>query len=304
MSTRRRGGRRCAAVAALALVAGCASSHPTSVSPPSTAPTASTVPVTTGPPPTALPAPHPTATTPVGGVDVRVYFLRGDRIGVAHRRVAPTTAVARAAMTELLAGPSTAESAAGLASTIPTGTRLRGIDIAGGVATVDLTGTFGSGGGSLSMTGRLAEVTFTLTQFPTVSGVAFRMDGTPVTVFGGEGIVLDHPATRASFEALTPAILVETPAPADQLVSPVRVTGTADVFEATFQVQLSDQAGRVIASRIVTATAGTGTRGTFDVTVPYTLAAEGEGRLAVFDLSAKDGSRRDEVDIPVALAAA
>jgi len=297
-STRTRTGRLAAAIVALALVAACTSSGRAGTAP-SSAVTASTF-----QPTTTAPASSPGSTAPVGGVDLRVYFLRGDHVGVAHRRVAPTTAVARAAMTELLAGPSPAESVAGLASTIPVGTSLRGLAVAGGVATVDLSGAFASGGGSLSMTGRLAEVTFTLTQFPTVSGVEFRVDGAPVTVFGGEGIIVDHPATRASFEALAPAILVETPAPMDHLSSPVRISGSADVFEATFQVQLTDGAGRVIASRVVTATAGTGTRGSFDVSVTYALPVGGEGHLTAFDLSAQDGSRLHEVDVPVELAAA
>ena len=51
----------------------------------------------------------------------------------------------------------------------------------------------------------------------------------------------------------------------------------------------------------VTATSGTGTRGTFDFTTkPYTGKA-GEGALVVFELSAKDGSRTKEVRIPVQL---
>ena len=45
---------------------------------------------------------------------------------------------------------------------------------------------------------RLAEVVFTLTQFPTVEGVNFKLDGKAIDVLGGEGIIIDHPMGRAT----------------------------------------------------------------------------------------------------------
>lgn len=228
--------------------------------------------------------------------------MRGDKIGVASRTLPATTAVATAAINALLAGPSPADSSAGLNTSIPTGTRLLGVSIANGTATVDLTGTFESGGGSLSMVGRLAQVTYTATQFPTVSRVNFRLDGKPVTVFGGEGIILDHPATRADFESVTPAILVEAPTPGTSISGQVRVWGTANVFEAAFRLQVTAPDGAVIVDRAVQATSGTGTRGTFDVTVDLAQAGARAATLTVYDLSAKDGSRQDVVAIPVRVA--
>ncbi len=255
---------------------------------------------TTGAPSTTAGA--TTTAPPAQTVDVRVYFLHGETIDVAHREVPATPRVAAAAMMELLAGPTEADRAAGLSSAVPTGTRLRSVEVASGTATVDLSGQFASGGGSLSMTARLAQVTFTLTQFPTVSRVVFELDGAPVTVFGGEGIVLDHPSTRASFEALAPAILVEFPGRGWAVESPIEISGSADVFEAQFRVELTDAGGSVLAARAVMATAGTGTRGTFSLSVPYALATAGPGTLTVFDLSPKDGSRIDVVQIPLQLA--
>jgi hypothetical protein len=176
---------------------------------------------------------------------------------------------------------------------------LLGIAISNGVATVDLSGAFESGGGSLSMLGRLAQVTYTLTQFPTVSSVVFHIDGKPVSAFGGEGIVLDHPATRASFESVVPAILVESPGRGSAVSSPLRITGTANVFEAQFQAELTDSTGTVIATQSVHATSGTGTRGTFDSNLAF--SSTGSAVLKVFDISPKDGSRVDEVQIPLNL---
>ena len=214
----------------------------------------------------------PSTTVPARAVSLRLYFMRADKLAVASRSV----------------------------PAIPAGTTLRGVSISSGTPTVDLTSAYSSGGGSLSMVARLAQVTCTLTQFPTVSGVVFRLEGAPVTVFGGEGIILDHPATRSSFESVTPAILVEGPTPGSRVTSPLRVWGTANVFEAAFRVELTDRTRRVIGSWPVQATSGTGTRGTFDVSIPFS-GAVGAATLSVFDLSAKDGSRQDLVSIPVQL---
>jgi germination protein M len=84
----------------------------------------------------------------------------------------------------------------GVSTAIPAGTQLLGISIDGGVATVDLTSEYQSGESSHSMQVRLGQVVYTLTQFPTVQSVRFRLDGAPVNVLSSEGIVLDHPVGR------------------------------------------------------------------------------------------------------------
>ena len=102
-------------------------------------------------------------------------------------------------------------------------------------------------------------------------------------------------ATAASY----PPILIDTPAPGGSLPSPGRVTGTADVFEAQLRLQLLDGRRNVLVDLPVLATCGTGCRGTFDVTVRYTIPAAGWGTLRVFDLSAKDGTPADVSEYPV-----
>jgi hypothetical protein len=252
------------------------------------------------PPPSASPTapPEPTPTPEPGGTTiVRAYFFLGGPFRAAGlvpvlREVPETRAVATAAMTELLAGPNAREQGASpaLSSTIPAGTRLLGISISGGVATVDLSGEFESGGGSASTLGRLGQVVYTLTQFPTVDRVAFRIDGRPVTVFGSEGIILDGPVGRSldgdgqtMFEDLLPAIFVDRAAWGAALGNPGRVTGTANVFEAAFTFALLDGSGRVLADGPVMATCGTGCRGTFDFTIRYSVARAQWGILRVIE---------------------
>ena len=55
----------------------------------------------------------------------------------------------------------------------------------------------------------------------------------------------------------------------------------------------------IIARDFVTATSGSGTRGTFDFTVPFTIDRDGVGELIVLELSAKDGSRIHLQEIPL-----
>jgi hypothetical protein len=246
-----------------------------------------------------------TAATAASGtkdtVTINFYFMRGEEIAPASQTVAKTQAVGAAAVQLLLAGPGDVEKKAGMTTAIPVGTKLLGLDIKNGIATVDLSKEYASGGGSLSMMMRLAQVVFTLTQFPSVQGVNFMLDGKAIDVLGGEGIIIDHPMTRADYEDLSPAILVESPTVGATLASPVRITGSANVFEAAFRINVVDRDGLIIADERVKATSGTGTRGTFDVTLTYPSGHAGNGSLVVFENSAKDGSPTNVVEIPIAL---
>lgn len=232
---------------------------------------------------------------------VLVYFVRGENVGVARREIPATEAVATAAMEELLAGPTAQEEAWGLGSQIPEGTKLNGVTIADGTARVDLSGNFETGGGTLSMALRLAQVAYTLTQFPTVDRVVFLLDGEVVEVFSGEGIILDGPVTRATCEEVTPALLVESPAPGETITSPVRITGTGNTFEAAFIVRIEGPNGEILAEEPAMATSGSGTRGTFDVSAPFSVAEECDGTLVVYESSAQDGSPINVIEIPVRL---
>jgi spore germination protein GerM len=252
---------------------------------------------------TIIPSSTTTATAgdPDETVTLNVYYVQDEKICAAARVVPKTQQVGAAAMEALLEGPTTEEEAAGVFDAIPEGTTFLGLDIEAGIASVDLSKEYASGGGTLSMSMRLAQVVFTLTQFPTVEGVEFKVDGRPVEVFGGEGIILDHPVDRSDYEELSPAILVESPTLGNTVASPLRVTGTANTFEATFRINVVNWDGLIIAEQVVTATSGTGTRGTFDVTVPFEVDRAGLGALIAFENSAKDGAPINVVEIPLQL---
>jgi hypothetical protein len=247
-----------------------------------------------------------TGKEPTGNVptllSLEVWFTRGDGLIAVRRTHQPTPRVATAAIDALLAGPTAAERASGVVSAVPSGTRLLGITIRGGVATVDLTSEYQSGGGSLSMQTRLGQVVYTLTQFPTVQKVRFRLDGTPVNVFSSEGIVLDHPVGRSDYVNLLPAIEVSKPGDGARVKSPVTVSGTANVFEANVTVEILDAAGKVVGKTFTTATCGTGCRGTYSVPVTFEVGREQRGTIVVHDDDAAGtGKPPHSVRVPVTL---
>jgi spore germination protein GerM len=142
---------------------------------------------------------------------VDVYFVKDGRYATTIARAVPATPeVATEAIKALIEGPTSAEAEAGLSSAVPTDTLLLGITIRDGKATIDLSREFEAGGGSFGMTARLAQVVYTLTQFPTVDRVEFWLDGTPVTVFSSEGLLLEEPVSRSDYLTalpLTPTLL-------------------------------------------------------------------------------------------------
>ena len=254
--------------------------------------------------PSSSPSGEPSPSTPAETMIVRAYYLLDGAPGVEGlvptlRVVPKSTGVARAAMNALL-DPDVVLARYGQLSTgIPSGTQLLGIAVKNGVATVDLSSEFASGGGSASATYRLGQVTYTLTQFPTVRSVLFQVEGRTVTTFGPEGIVLDGPQARKDFEDLLPSIFVDRPAFGAAADNPTRVTGNANVFEATFRVALLDGSGKSLVDQHTMATCGTGCRGTFDVTLQYDVPRAQWGTLRVYFGSAKDGSPQDIRDYPV-----
>jgi immunoglobulin-like protein involved in spore germination/sporulation and spore germination protein len=228
---------------------------------------------TTAPPTTTAPTTTATATT-----SVRVYFLRDGKVAAARRIVPETRAVGGAALAALAAGPSVAERAAGLTSEVPVHTTFRDLRIHAGVATVTPPSDLSSAG--------QAQVVYTLAQFPTVRAV--ELDGRRLT--------------RADLEDETPAILIESPVVGDVISSPVRIYGTANTFEATFLVELLlNAAGQRAFRQVVTATSGSGTRGTFDVSIPFALSASGPGTLVAYEESAENGQPIHRIEIPVTI---
>jgi germination protein M len=206
--------------------------------------------------------------------DVRVYFLRDGKVWPVLRQIPSSGSAVTAALGELSVGPTEEERARLDAdSAVPNSLR---VTVANGVAAIEHAR-------DLAEEAR-AQVVYTLTYLPGIDSVA--IDGKTYT--------------RADFEDQTPGILVESPLPFEQVSFPVRATGTANTFEATFNYELAAPNGKVVFEDFVTATSGTGTRGTFEFTTDaLDHPAEGAWALRVFERSAEDGSRTKVVEIPL-----
>ena len=133
--------------------------------------------------------------------------------------------------------------------------------------------------------------------------VTATLDGRPVTVFTGDGIVLDHPVTRKDYEGLLPPIVVDAPVAGARVASPITVAGTANVFEATVSIRILDESGRVVGKTFTTATCGTGCRGTYSAKVRYHVGRTQPGTIMVFEASAQDGRPIHVQRVPVTLTA-
>lgn len=242
---------------------------------------------------------------------VRLYFVapgggtpgRADPFLVSVQREIPSTpGIMLATLRELVEGPSPADNALidDVSTSVPAGTLVLGVNIADGLATVDLSREFESGGGSFSMFSRLAQVIYTVTQFPTVERVEFRLDGQPVRVFSGEGIIIDEPASRADFVDLLPTVFVDMPAAGAKVATPLRVVGMAAVFEATFQYRLETADGTVLDEGFAMTDEGMGW-GSFDITLNVRVNTPTEAILTVWEYSANDGSVQALRETPLTL---
>ena len=138
---------------------------------------------------------------------VKLYFVSAGENALGIERSVPyADAAGSTAIEALIAGPTDAELTTwpALGTAIPESTELLGLTIEDGVATVDFSAEFENGGGTFSVTSRLAQVVYTLCEFDTVDSVEFYIDGEPVTVFSSEGLELDGPQTPEDYYELLP----------------------------------------------------------------------------------------------------
>jgi hypothetical protein len=219
----------------------------------------------------------------------------GPFIAPVHR---PEAAGLEEALESLMRGITFTDSANGLSTSIPAGTRYLGVEVSGGVATVDLSREFESGGGSLSMISRVAQVVFTVTRIDGIDAVLFAIEGQPLTVLGGEGILLDEPQARAGYLDLLPEIWIDAPARGEPLSLPATSTGVARATEGEFDWALIDANGLILADGV--AACGVGTYAPFEFVIPAGVSP-GPASLLVYELAA-GGSQQHALEHPVDVA--
>ncbi len=114
------------------------------------------------------------------------------------------------------------------------------------------------------------------------------------------------PATAVPTNAATaePALTVDSPASGETVAVPVKVSGTASVFEATLLVAVKDSRGNILCQVVAQASEGAPGRGDYEVEIAFPPPADAvKGSIDAFTESAKDGSVQDLVSVPVTIAA-
>lgn len=203
------------------------------------------------------------------------------------------------ALEALLEGVTATEAEMGLSSTIPEGTSLLGVEVEDGVAAIDLSAEFESGGGSASVLGRVAQIVYTATWFDGVEAVEFLIDGVPVDVLTGEGLIVDEPQTRAGYTDLLSAIFIDEPFWGSTVDSPATVSGLATSETGTVRYVLVDADGLIIAEGDITTVAGERTDFVATVDVPK-VPHPGLGSIIMF-VPGDDGTQLHVLEYPLTI---
>jgi spore germination protein GerM len=132
---------------------------------------------------------------------VKIYFLvyneRTGKIlpGPVAREVKGDNEISRT-LAELVKGPTGDEEKKGLISAMPDDLVIRSVVVKGGIAEIDCSPEFRDNAHGDILTGRLNQLYYTATQFPSVKGILIKINGKPLSVAGGEGLMLIWPMRK------------------------------------------------------------------------------------------------------------
>ena len=144
----------------------------------------------------------PASTTIPVAATVTVFLLSGERL-VGVDRSSPTAPTPEWALRALLAGPTPEEAARGLRTAIGTNLALATSGDDGNLVEIELGASFTAAGGAEQILA-IAQVVYTMTEFPQVSGVTFTVGGKVVEVPRGDGTLTGTPLGRDAFPAVAP----------------------------------------------------------------------------------------------------
>lgn len=156
-------------------------------------------------PVTPTPAPETPATEDTTETaELSVYWLQStdEKLALTPAKITPNQPTdapeeqLKAALERLLQGPANADVASG----IPEGTKLNTLTVKDDGVHIDISKEFTTGGGSAAMQGRLGQLIYTVSSLNPKEPVWIYVDGEPLTVLGGEGLVISQPMTRQEFQ--------------------------------------------------------------------------------------------------------
>lgn len=133
-------------------------------------------------------------------VPLSVYLVGINGLVPVDRSVRPPASLAEA-LSALQTGPTDAEAATGLRTSIPPQTSLSAGAVGFGVGTVELGAGFGQVGGQEQILA-VAQLVFTATSVPEIVKVQFTLNGRPIAVPAGDGALTQGPLGRSDFPSL------------------------------------------------------------------------------------------------------
>lgn len=131
---------------------------------------------------------------------VSVYLIR-DAVLVPVTRDLPIPTTLEKTLESLLSRVSRPEERANLRTSIPTGTRLLGVEIEDGTARLNLSSDFASVGGEEEILA-VAQIVLTATSTDLVSSVEFELEGVPTDVPVAGGALSVEPVSAGHYDQL------------------------------------------------------------------------------------------------------
>jgi spore germination protein GerM len=102
----------------------------------------------------------------------------------------------KAALEDLIRGPTPEEKSKGLSSSLASDTRVLEVRLEGSKVTVNFSKAFTQEDGLANHQGRLYQVLYTLSQSQNIASVVIQIEGQSLRVLGGEGLMIDNPWQR------------------------------------------------------------------------------------------------------------
>ena len=126
----------------------------------------------------------PTTEAPLGSPEVSVYFLNQDQLQAQSRALDGEVTLGKA-LDLVLAAPA-GDGSSELRTAVPPGTRIRGVQVEDGLATIDLTGEINDISG-VAQKEAFAQIVFTALGFDEVQQIQFQIDGRSIDAPTDEG---------------------------------------------------------------------------------------------------------------------
>lgn len=183
---------------------------------------------------------------------------------------------------------------------LPENTKVLGITVNDGVATVDFSEEIKdfATGAPLESTS-LQAIANTLTEFNTIDEVKILVEGEEVETLWGH-VNLSAGNLKRNLDLVEePIAWVDNLKDGDLLTNTTSIKGSMSVFENTLNYRLLDANGNVLVESYVNGKLNGETRADFDFVIDFEAPDTDTGKLEFYAISAKDGSEFGNTEIEV-----